>query len=169
MKGVKTTEMQVLYESSGQIREKAITNHSQNEMFRTKKAVDRILDREVQASTDIGVNKEFNILDPARWKDDNRSEPLCLPGLPQRVSAGFARAILGPGTNSHVYIGLSSVEDLPLEVQAQFTEIEERVKILPAVIDETSELVKQYRMQQESEMVELEEQKLATVAKLENV
>ena len=61
MKGVKTTEMQVLYESAGQSREKAITNHSQNEKFRTKKAVDRILNREVQASTDIGVNKEFNI------------------------------------------------------------------------------------------------------------
>ena len=42
-------------------------------------------------------------------------------------------------------------------------------KILPAVTEETSELVKQYVIQHESEMVELEEQKLATVAKLENV
>ena len=169
MKGVKTTEMQVLYESSSQIREKAITIQSQNEKFRIKMAVDRILNREVQASTDIGVNKEFNKLDPARWKDDNRPEVLGLLGKSQKVSAGFARAVLGSDANSQVYIWLSNVEDLPLEVRAQFTEIEERVKILPTVTEETSELVKQYVMQQESEMVELEEQKLATVAKLENV
>ena len=172
MKGVKATEMQgeqVLYESSGQIREETITNQSQNEKFRIKMAVDRILNREVQASTDIGVNKEFNKLDPARWKDDNRPEVLGLLGKSQKVSAGFARAVLGSDANSQVYIWLSNVEDLPLEVRAQFTEIEERVKILPTVTEETSELVKQYVMQQESEMVELEEQKLATVAKLENV